>query len=146
MTAAPHMASKHNDHRSNARSKCVGKSQTVEEFLNALSHRRIDDIRALRRIMLSVDPGVSERIKWNAPSFCWAGDDRITMRLHPGDRLELILHRGVKAKDASTFRFVDQTGRVEWLAPDRGVMRVGDPEADYEELIALAKAWFAATA
>ncbi|OYQ35418.1 hypothetical protein CHU93_01795 [Sandarakinorhabdus cyanobacteriorum] len=124
----------------------MGKSQTVEEFLSALSHRRIDDIRALRRILLGVDPGVSERIKWNAPSFCWAGDDRITMRLHPGDRLELILHRGVKTKDASTFRFVDPTGRIEWAAPDRGVVRINDPEADIEELVALAKAWFAATA
>lgn len=124
----------------------MGKSQTVEEFLSALSHRHTDDIRALRRILLGVDPGVSERIKWNAPSFCWAGDDRITMRLHPGDRLELILHRGVKAKDASTFRFVDPTGRIEWAAPDRGVVRINDPEADIEELVALAKAWFATTA
>lgn len=45
----------------------MGKYQTVEGFLSALSHRRIDGIRALRRILLRVDPGVSERIKWNAP-------------------------------------------------------------------------------
>lgn len=145
MTAAPHMTSGHGNHRANARSKGVGKSQTVDEFLGALSHRRIDDIRALRRILLSVDPGVSERIKWNAPSFCWAGDDRITMRLHPGDRVELILHRGVKARDASTFWFVDPTGRIEWAAPDRGVVRIDDPEADSEGLVALAKAWFTST-
>lgn len=123
----------------------MGKSQTVEEFLSALSHRRIDDIRALRQILLSIDPSVSERIKWNAPSFCWAGDDRITMRLHPGDRLELILHRGVKAKDASTFAFDDPTGRVEWAAPDRGVLRIDDPAAHSEGIVALAKAWFAST-
>lgn len=124
----------------------MGKYQTVEGFLSALSHRRIDVIRALRRILLSVDPGVSERIKWNAPSFCSAGDDRITMRLHPGDRLELILHRGVKAKDASTFRFVDPTGQIEWAVPDRGVMPIDDPEAERDGLVALAKPWFVATA
>lgn len=123
----------------------MGKSQTVDEFMSTLSHRRIDDIRALRRIMMGVDPGVSERVKWNAPSFCWAGDDRITMRLQPGDRLELIFHRGAKMKDTSAFSFYDPTGRIEWAAIDRGLMQIENLADESEALVALARAWFSAT-
>jgi hypothetical protein len=32
--------------------------------------------------------------KWNAPSFRHAGEDRVTFRLQPGDKLQLIFHRG----------------------------------------------------
>ena len=117
----------------------------IDDFLGGLSHARIDDIRALRQIVLSADPAITERIKWNAPSFCSAGDDRVTMRLHPGDRLELIFHRGAKPRDASGFSFDDPSGRIEWAAADRGIFRVGDPEEDREIITALVGAWIAAT-
>lgn len=120
-------------------------TQTVEEFLSKLSHRRIEEVRAVRKILLSVDPGVTEKIKWNAPSFCWQGDDRITMRLQPDDRLDLIFHRGAKAKDTSTFCFDDPRGLIEWRAADRGVLSICNPEAESMHLKKLAKAWFAAT-
>ena len=120
-------------------------TQTVEEFLSKLSHRRIEEVRAVRKILLSVDPGVTEKIKWNAPSFCWQGDDRITMRLQPDDRLDFIFHRGAKAKETSTFGFDDPSGLIEWRAVDRGVLPIRNPEAERIHLTKLAKAWFAAT-
>ena len=124
----------------------MAKAQSVDDFLGGLSHARIDDIRALRQIVLSADPAITERIKWNAPSFCSAGDDRVTMRLHPGDRLELIFHRGAKARDSAGFSFDDPTGRIEWAAPDRGIFRVGDPASERDAIVALVAAWIAATA
>lgn len=123
----------------------MAKTQSVDEFLDKLSHRRISEIRSLRSILLNVGPEVSERVKWNAPSFCWDADDRITMRLQPGDRLELIFHRGAKPKQAAHFNFVDTTGRIKWVADDRGVLEVEDPETESDMLGALAKAWFVAT-
>src|SRR5690606_10862776 len=69
----------------------------VDSYLDALQHARKAEIDTLRRLILSAVPGLVERIKWNAPSFGLGDDDRLTMRLHPGDRLQLILHRGARA-------------------------------------------------
>ena len=124
----------------------MAKVQSVEGFLEGLSHKRLDDILALRQIVLAADPAITERVKWNAPSFCREGDDRITMRLQPGDRLELIFHRGAKPRDSTDFAFEDPTGRIEWAAPDRGIYRVKNPEADRDAITRLVSAWMAATA
>lgn len=123
----------------------MSKAQSVDDFLDALSHKRIGDIRALRQIVLGADPAITEQIKWNAPSFCWEGKDCITMRLHPGDRLELVFHRGAKVVDNSGFNFDDPTGRITWATADRGVLLVIDPLAEREEILALVEGWIVAT-
>ncbi|MCB1390332.1 MAG: DUF1801 domain-containing protein [Rhodobacteraceae bacterium] len=117
----------------------------VDAFLQTLVHARIDDIRALRSLVLDAVPEGAERIKWNAPSFCWNGDDRVTMRLHPGDRLDLIFHRGARPRDTAGFAFSDPTGHLEWAAPDRGILRIGNPEAEAKVIRSLVIAWVAAT-
>ena len=108
---------------------------TVTAFLGNLAHRRKDEIERLRAIILAAVPALGEQVKWNAPSFGLAGEDRITFRLQPGDRVELIFHRGARAK-TDAFAFTDPSGLVEWLAPDRG--RIGF--ADMAEIEARAPA------
>ena len=120
-------------------------SANVQDFLAALSHMRHTDICALRQIILSADPAITEQIKWNAPSFCWQGDDRVTMRLFPGDKLDLIFHRGAR-KRTDAFAFEDPTGRITWAAPDRGILKIGDPHKEQDEITALVRSWMAATA
>lgn len=123
----------------------MSKAQSVDYFLDHLSHKRIGEIRALRQIILEAFPAVTEQVKWNAPSFCWEGQDRITMRLHPGDRLELILHRGPKVQDNADFAFIDPTGKIEWAAPDRGIVRISDPLEQRGEIVELVADWVSAT-
>ncbi|WP_316358252.1 DUF1801 domain-containing protein [Devosia sp.] len=94
----------------------------VDTYLEALEHRHKPAIQALRRLIHDAVPDLTERIKWNAPSFGKGEDDRITMRLHPGDRLQLILHRGAKAGADDLFRFEDPDKLITWAAPDRGVV------------------------
>jgi hypothetical protein len=99
--------------------------------------------------LLGADPHITEHIKWNAPSFCYGGDDRVTLRLHPPTRLQLIVHRGARVKDPAGFRFEDATGLVTWVAPDRGVVTLGDMahiQANREPLADLVRRWVAATA
>jgi hypothetical protein len=98
----------------------------VDSHLETLQHARKAEIETLRRLILSAVPGLVERIKWNAPSFGLGDDDRITMRLHPGDRLQLILHRGAKAGADDFFRFEDPEKLISWAAPDRGVITFRD--------------------
>ena len=77
----------------------------------------------MREIILSAHPGITEQIKWNAPSFCIDGDDRITFRLQPGDRVQLVFHRGARTRDdAATFSFEDGSGLLEWVARDRALV------------------------
>jgi hypothetical protein len=123
----------------------MSKAQSVDDFLDHISHMRIGEIRALRQIILEAFPAITEQVKWNAPNFCWEGQDRITMRLHPGDRLELILHRGAKARDNADFAFIDPTGKIEWAAPDRGIVRITDPLEQRGEIVELVADWISAT-
>ena len=120
---------------------------TVEAFLDASDHSRIEEIRRIRHALLDAESELVETIKWNAPSFGYPGTDRVTMRLQPGDRLEIVFHRGAAKRDDG-FSFDDPTGLVVWAAPDRGVVTVTDTamlEARLPDLVGLAKAWLAAT-
>ena len=100
----------------------------VDAYLDELQHARKAEVAALRLVILSAAPDLVERIKWNAPSFGLGDDDRITMRLHPGDRVQLILHRGAKAGADDFFRFEDPDKLIAWAAPDRGVVTFKDAD------------------
>jgi hypothetical protein len=123
--------------------------QTVDELIASSDHGRIDEVRALRAAILDGVEGVTEQVKWNAPSFCVAGDDRVTFRLQPGDRVELVFHRGAKKRtDVDRFTFDDPTGRVVWSTPDRGVVAFADAadvRASLPVIVGLVDAWMRAT-
>lgn len=121
----------------------------VDAFMEELVHRRKPEIERLRRAILAAPIEIEERVKWNAPSFCCGGDDRVTFRLQPGDRVELIFHRGAKKRaDAATFTVDDPTGRLRWLTPDRGVVVLADHDDTDDavaDVVALVEAWMLAT-
>jgi hypothetical protein len=98
----------------------------VEVYLSSTKHARMDEIVALRAAILKASKGISKIIKWNAPSFSWKGEDRVTMRLHPNDRLELIFHRGAKAKSDKAPTIDDPFELISWVAKDRGVVSIKD--------------------
>ena len=117
----------------------------VESFLDALEHRQADGVVRLRAALLASVPGLSEHIKWNAPSFVYDSVDRITFRLRPGDVLQLVFHRGPSVrKDVHTFAFDDPTGLLAWQTPDRGVVTfadLADVESKLEDVADLARRW-----
>jgi hypothetical protein len=124
------------------------KPSNVDEFLDALEHNRKDEVQVLRKLILKCSPELSERVKWNAPSFCFKGDDRVTMRLQPGDRVELVFHRGAKVKDNSMFVFEDPSGLLEFKAADRAVFafeNLKDIQAKKKQLSDLVKRWVTET-
>jgi hypothetical protein len=120
----------------------------VETYLETLVHGRKAEVLALRALILDAVPDLSERIKWNAPSWGRGTDDRITLRLHPGDRLQVILHRGAKAGADDFFRFEDPDRQISWAAPDRGVITIADGadlETRAEKLGEVFRRWVACT-
>jgi len=101
--------------------------RTVDGFMAALDHPLKTGIEQLRAAILASNDGITEHVKWNAPSFRYADVDRVTFRLQPGDRLQLVLHRGAKVRDdAADFRFDDDSGLLDWVAPDRAVVTFRD--------------------
>jgi hypothetical protein len=126
----------------------VAKGPTVEAWLAAQAPDIRSAVERLRVMVLDAGDGVTEHIKWNGPSFCIDGDDRITVGLAPKGGVRAILHRGVKVKDASGFVFPDDSGLIQWAAPDRGVVTFVDEAAIADSAKAFAdicRRWLAAT-
>lgn len=122
--------------------------QTVEAWLAAQTPDIRSAVERMRALILAAADGVTEHIKWNGPSFCIKGDDRITVGLNPKGGVRAILHRGVKPKDAAGFSFPDDSGLIQWAAADRGVVSFTDEAAvaaNAEAFAALCHRWFDAT-
>ncbi len=118
--------------------------QSVTTFLETLEHSRKAEIERLRAIIFAADPTLGEQIKWNAPSFGRNGEDRITFRLQPGDKVDLIFHRGAKVKDTEGFGFADPDGLLKWLAPDRAILvfaENAEVESKADALSELVRRW-----
>ena len=122
---------------------------SVEAFLHAIVHSRKPTILRLRDVILGAAPGLGEEIKWNAPSFVHSGEHRLTMRLAPKNVVQVVFHRGVKARPPTDLSSVDVTGRIRWAAPDRGVLELADGDpllANAETLQGVIREWLSATA
>jgi hypothetical protein len=104
--------------------------KSVDEFVEKLDHPLKDVVVQLRAIVLSTEPHLTEQVKWNAPSFCYNGDDRITMNLSKKDQVLLIFHMGAKSKDERKLETVikDPGKTLEWLSSNRAVMRFRSAE------------------
>jgi hypothetical protein len=81
-------------------------------------------METVREVILSANKGITEHIKWKAPSFCHKGDDRVTFNLHKSGSILLIFHRGAKVKDRKGVGrlFDDPTGLLQWTTDDRATV------------------------
>lgn len=128
-----------------------GKNSTsVEVFLQNASGTVREIVIAARPVIFGADKRLTEQIKWNAPSFCVDGDDRITFHVGKKGDVMLIFHLGAKAKDRKGKEplMQDATGLLEWATPDRAVLRL--PDAAYVKAITpklstLVRQWIAAS-
>jgi hypothetical protein len=121
----------------------------VDQYMERLDHPMKREVQFLRTMILEANDQITERIKWNAPSFCYEGDDRVTFNLHAKDRIRLIFHRGAKAKNGNEFTFPDSTGLLEWAASDRAVLTLKNAEdvsANAPAVAALVQTWVEAVA
>jgi hypothetical protein len=120
------------------------RSGEVDQFIKDLEHPLKEEIAEMRAIILDSDEQITEHIKWNAPSFCYNGVDRLTFNLHSRDRIQLIFHRGARVKDSTGFAFEDSTGLLKWVAPDRALLTIQDKqdlEAKKTALVNVVSQW-----
>lgn len=124
-------------------------AESVAKFRNGLDKQTLEIVDALRGIIAGAHDGLTEHIKWNAPSFMLGGEDRITLGIERKGGVRVVLHRGAKPKDMANFKFSDPNGLARWPAPDRGVLifRYSDQIEQFREQLAeLCRRWLAATA
>jgi hypothetical protein len=115
----------------------------VAAFLEALDHPLKKQIVVARKIILGVDPAIVEGVKWNAPSFRTT-DYFATMHLRATDQLQMVFHRGAKARAAKAMAIPDPGGLMKWLAPDRCLVSLGKGRvftANRPALAAIVRAW-----
>ena len=102
---------------------------TVDAFMADLEHPFKAGIEAYRSAILASNGEITEQVKWNAPSFCFEGEDRVTFRLQPKGICQLVFHRGAKVRDdVDAFVFDDPTGLMEWKTQDRGTVTFANPQ------------------
>ena len=127
----------------------VNQTEQVNQFLSQLDHPWKDEIRMVRTIILESNEQITEHIKWNAPSFCYQGEDRVTFNLHPKDRILLILHRGAKTKENPDFKSGIASGLVTWITGDRAKIEFTskeDVEVKSSELAHTINEWIKSSA
>jgi hypothetical protein len=99
----------------------------VETFLASLEHPLKPEILSLRKIILGAAPGITEGIKWNAPSFR-TSEYFATFHLRAKEGVQIILHLGAKTRDTATtgIAIADPDSLLEWLAKDRATVKFRD--------------------
>lgn len=125
------------------------KANDVDAFMAGLEHPLKEAAANIRAAILGWSDEITEHVKWNAPSFCINGEDRVTMNFRAQDHVKLIFHRGAKVKDATDFKFEDSSGRMVWLAKDRAVIKLTEADESGELAVPIAEVvseWMAATA
>ena len=84
----------------------------VDAYMKKLRHPRADVVAALREMILRTDKEIGEEIKWNAPTFFYAGEMRpsdpkkykrylVVFNLYKKDCIRLVFPSGAKVKDTS---------------------------------------------
>ncbi|MFC5930401.1 DUF1801 domain-containing protein [Cryobacterium melibiosiphilum] len=126
----------------------INRSGDVDTFMRSLDHPLDAVVQQLRLAILQAEPKLTEHIKWNAPSFCRDGIDRITFNLRATDRVQIIFHRGAKSVvDATPFHFEDVTGLLQMISAERGQVVFSDAltaRAQQKAFLLLVHAWIRA--
>lgn len=119
-------------------------TDTVNTFMTALEHPLKAEIETVRAIILDTDLRITERIKWNAPSFYFK-DDFATFKLRPMQTVQIVLHTGAKVKEnPKEIQINDPSGLLKWAAKDRCVVTFLDMQdiaSKKTAFVAILKQW-----
>ena len=124
-------------------------TREVKEFIAGLPRPLQDEVTMLRSIILQADENLTEHIKWNAPSFCINGDDRITFNLNGRGFLRLIFHLGAKKRSEKLEKPLinDPYNLLQWAANDRAILKLtgqDDIKQKEENIRELVQRWLKA--
>lgn len=125
------------------------KYKTVEAFLDDLDSEKRQQVNALRDLIIGTETGLEEHIKWNAPSYIFDGEDRVTFNtMNKQGVIKLILHMGATRKENKKGVPImqDESGLIEWSSDIRGMITItsiDDIESNRSSLKNIIKDWLA---
>ncbi|MBK9049712.1 MAG: DUF1801 domain-containing protein [Chloroflexi bacterium] len=73
--------------------KPVNQTEKVNDFMQQLDHPFKAEVQVVRDIIKNVHPGITEEIKWKAPSFSYKGY-MVTFNLWARQHVHLVFHNG----------------------------------------------------
>ena len=88
----------------------MSNTDKVDAYMKELDHPLKAEVQVVRDIIKNVNEGITEEVKWNAPSFSYKGY-MVTFNLHATKHVHLVWHNGVILDDP--------TGLLEGDYPDR---------------------------
>jgi uncharacterized protein YdhG (YjbR/CyaY superfamily) len=99
-----------------------------EAFLAEFGDQRKPLLVAMLAAINEACPELTETIKWNAPTFCHNGRDRMTVMLHKQGSVGLILHTGARPKEdkKAPHLYRDDTGLLAWNSNVRAIITFHD--------------------
>ncbi|WP_202975132.1 DUF1801 domain-containing protein [Xanthomonas arboricola] len=119
-------------------------AMSVQSFIDALDHPLKREIVAIRQLLLSADPTISEEIKWNAPSFRTT-EHFATMHLRATTAVQLIFHLGAKpGRKVPADAIADPQGLLTWHGTDRASLSfsgAADLALKHDALLAIIRQW-----
>ncbi|MBE0701377.1 MAG: DUF1801 domain-containing protein [Acholeplasmataceae bacterium] len=118
----------------------------VDMYMENLDHPLKEGVQVLREIILSSNEELIEGIKWDAPSYAYGDEERITMNLHRKDMIQLVFHCGaqkrVHASDEPLIQ--DASGLLSWASVDRAIIKFKKTDeitGKINHLVGIIKAW-----
>lgn len=118
------------------------KHKTLEEFFADQPKDKLDQVNALRSVILNSEPALVEGIKWNAPNYTFNGEDRMTFSLfNKQNKVKLVIHMGSTRKENKSGKpvLVEDEGIVEWNSDIRGTISFDNMTDIKEKLPSLRK-------
>jgi hypothetical protein len=73
--------------------KPVNQTEKVNDFMQQLDHPFKAEVQVVRDMIKNVHPGITEEIKWKAPSFSYKGY-MVTFNLWARQHVHLVFHNG----------------------------------------------------
>ena len=101
-------------------------AQTPDGCMETLDHPKKAEAQALRDIIRSSAPDLSETLKWNAPSYMLGGEHVLTFNFSDRKSARLMFHCGPRRKETEgALPFMeDTTGLLDWQSDIRAVVDV----------------------
>jgi uncharacterized protein YdhG (YjbR/CyaY superfamily) len=66
-------------------------AEKIDEYMKAVKRLK-PEIEAVREIIKNTSKEIGERIKWNAPSYYYKGQDMVTFNAWATDQVHLVFH------------------------------------------------------
>lgn len=120
------------------------RSPDADRLLASYDDATANTARALRSVVMGVDPRIREGVKWGAPSY-HIGEHFATLHVLPHYPLVVVLHRGAHGRPAQErLPIPDPLGMLDWRTNDRANVKLLDAEHVENrraELQAIVKGW-----